>query len=97
VAFLDAGSKVLSDLAHQVVNLGQNKRVTVKVQEPARRGTSPPPTLYEGCLLTSLDFPLITVGTANPLTETVTFQPTSKRKVLVKSRSSLRRPVRRLR
>ena len=90
VAYLDTTNSALTDLAHQVMNLGQNGTVNIKTQ-PRGGSPRPPATIYYTCLLTSLDFPSITPGSTDPLTLTATFQPSSKRTVVSRPKNKGRK------
>jgi pyruvate/2-oxoacid:ferredoxin oxidoreductase beta subunit len=81
VAYVVPGNQVLSELAHQVMNLGQSKTVTIQISKTRADGKVTT-TTYQGCLLRSLDFPNLTMtGGGSYVTETAVFQPSLKRTI----------------
>ncbi len=74
-AFVTRSQKILADIAHEVANLGLNRRSTITIRVFAKDGSVSKQFVYDNCLLTSLDFPRLSAGSGEILTETATFKP----------------------
>ncbi len=71
---LSAGRKAMLEWINATVE-GKNQRRNVVIVELTKKGTGKS-YVYEDCLLTGLEFPSLSEGSADVLTETATFKPT---------------------
>jgi hypothetical protein len=75
VAYMVPNKKTLTDAAHQVANLGKNERFTITITELAKDKSVIKTFEYRDCLLTSLDYPMMSSRSGAVLTERATFKP----------------------
>ncbi len=76
VAYITPTDKVLSDIAHEIANLGTQRRATIIITELAKDKTAVKTFVYDQCLMTSLDFPTLDAHGGEILCQTATFKPT---------------------
>jgi len=75
VAYVVPKKKVLTDAVHKVANQGKNERFTITITEMAKDKSVVKTFVYDQCLLTSLDYPMMSAHSGAILTERATFKP----------------------
>jgi hypothetical protein len=67
---------VLAAAAHQVANRGQNERFTITAKQLDKKGKVTATRVFDQCLITSLDWPLLGTRNRGTPTRIATFWPT---------------------
>jgi hypothetical protein len=75
VAYMTPDQKILTDAAHEVANEGQNKRFKITIAHLAKDKSVIKTFEYRDCLLTSLDYPMMSAKSSAVLTERATLKP----------------------